>query len=316
MIRAAACLAACLVASSCSPGGSGLGAKPSAPAFEGTFSAEFGLRTTVRGTQVPDTGIAVTWVARSACSDNGCIATATEFPRKQEGDPRPSTMVFDFVDGRWVSVTAAPAQCPDSNGRPVDVEAWQTFVLEPRSDGTLAGTYTNRSSVGGACFSSKQSVTVKRTAEADPAAPVADPGAQPARVESPASGLWGSYRLVQTNPDTGQVYPPDDYAGNTHCLRTGDRCLSYLVEPRSSALLVMTFAKDEWTSTSAPVEAPCGNGETGTSVITATMALPRPVSDPMITVDGSQRSDLRGPCPTTLTLDMRLERTGDGPGRQ
>ena len=100
-------------------------------------------------------------------------------------------MVFDFIDGRWVSVTAAPAQCPDAAGKPINVDAWQTFTLEPKADGTMAGSYTNRSSVGGACFSSTQSVTVTRTAGDDPLAYVADPGAQPARVVSPASRAVG-----------------------------------------------------------------------------------------------------------------------------
>jgi hypothetical protein len=308
--RTAACaVAACLALASCT--GLSPSASTSAPAFEGTFSAEFGVRTTVRGTRVPDTGITVTWVARSSCGDNGCVATATEFPQRPEGDPRPPTMVFDSVDGHWVSVTAAPAQCPDAAGKPIAVDAWQAFTLDPKPDGSLVGTYTNRSSVGGACFSSTQSVTVKRTGSADSTVHVADPGAQPGRVPSPAAGLWGSYRLVQTNPDTGQLYPPTIYAGNTLCLRSGDRCLSYLVEPTTKALLVMTFAKDGWTSTSAPVQTRCGSGASSTSVVTATMALPQPVTDPISALEGSQRASVAKPCPKTLTLDARLERTGD-----
>jgi hypothetical protein len=302
-------VAACLVLASCS--GLSPSSSRSAPAFEGTFSAEFGLRTTVRGTQVADTDITVTWVARSSCGDNGCIATATEFPPRPEGDPRPPTMVFDFVDGHWLSVAAAPARCPDSAGHPIDVDAWQAFTLEPKPDGSMVGTYTNRSSVGGACFSSTQSVTVTRTGGADATPQVADPATQPARVVSPAAGLWGTYRLVQTNPDTGQVYPTTTYAGKTSCLRTGDRCLSYLVEPATKALLVMTFAKDAWTSRSAPAETPCGNGKTSASVISATLALPREVSDPIGALDGSQRTNVAAPCPKTLTLDARLERIGD-----
>jgi hypothetical protein len=308
--RAVACaVVLCLALASCSS--LSPSAKEAAPAFDGTFSAEFGVRTTVRGTQVADTGITVTWVARSSCGDNGCVATATEFPVRAEGDPRPPTMVFDFVDGHWVSVTAAPAQCPDAASNPVAVDAWQAFTLDPKPDGSLVGTYTNRSSVGGACFSSTQSVRVRRSGGAESTARVADPATQPALVDSPASGLWGSYRLIQTNPDTGAVYPTTTYSGKTSCLRTGDRCLTYFVEPTTKALLVMTFAKGNWTSTSAPVETPCNNGKTSTSVVTATMALPQPVSDPISALQGSQRTQVAAPCPKTLTLDARLERTGD-----
>ena len=58
---------------------------------------------------------------------------------------------------------------------------WQTYVLEPRADGTLVGTYTNRSSVGGACHNSTQAVTLTRSGGGDPAVEVADPddGARP-----------------------------------------------------------------------------------------------------------------------------------------
>jgi hypothetical protein len=304
-------LAACLLVASCSSGGSGSAAHPPDLAFDGTFSVEFGLRTTVHGTRVPGTGITVNWVARSSCGDDGCVATAKEFPPTQGGDPRPSTMVFDFVDGHWISVLAAPAQCPDSAGKPIAVDAWQTVTLEPTSDGTMTGSYTNRSSVGGACFSSTQSVTVTRIGGENPLAHVADPNAQPSRVASPALGLWGSYRLQQTNPDTGQVYPSATYAGNTHCLRTGDRCLSYLVEPGTKALLVMTFAGDGWTSTSAPAQTSCGDGQTGTSIITATMPLPKPATDPISALAGSQRTEVTGACTKTLTLEATLQRTGD-----
>ncbi|MCW2558213.1 MAG: hypothetical protein JWP55_2177, partial [Mycobacterium sp.] len=59
-------------------------------------------------------------------------------------------MVFDMVDGRWVSVREVPSQCTTPKGEPIDVQGWQTYTLEPRPDGTLVGTYSNRSSVGGA----------------------------------------------------------------------------------------------------------------------------------------------------------------------
>ena len=146
--------------------------KPAGPTFEGTFSAQFGPRTTVQGTEVADTGVTVTWVTRSACSDAGCVATATEVAPPDDEDPRPPNMVFDNVDGRWVSVRAVPSQCLIPNGQTIDVEGWQAYSLTPRPDGSLVGTYTNRSSVGGACHSSTQSVTVTRTADADPSVQV------------------------------------------------------------------------------------------------------------------------------------------------
>jgi serine/threonine-protein kinase len=224
-------------------------------------------------------------------------------------------MVFDMVDGRWVAVREVPSQCTTPNGDPIDVQGWQTYTLEPRPDGSLVGTYTNRSSVGGACHNSTQSVTVSRTGDADADVEVGDPTVEEPRASSPGSALWGDYVLTQTNPQTGQVYPPATYGGNTQCLRSGDRCLSYLVERNTAALLVLTFADGRWTSTSAPDDAPCEDGGSGTSVLAGEFALPQPVPDPIIALTGTQRTVRTGACPGELTLDVRLDRTGDGPGR-
>ena len=315
--RAWACaVAACLVLASCSsPDTSPQPSQPSGPTFEGTYSATFGPRTTVQGDEVPGTTVTVKWVARSSCADTGCVAAATEVGPPDAEDPRPPTMVFDTVDGRWVSVREVPSQCTTPKGAPIDVQGWQAYSLEPRPDGTLVGTYTNRSSVGGACHNSTQSVTLTRTGDTDPDVDVDDPAAQPPRVSSPGSALWGDYVQTQTNPQTGQVYPQATYVGNTQCLRTGDRCLSYLVEPNTAALLVLTFADGRWTSTSAPDDAPCEDGGPGTSVLAGEFALPQPVPDPIIALSGTQRTVRTGACPGELTLDVRLDRTGDGPGR-
>jgi hypothetical protein len=264
---------------------------------------------------VPDTTATVTWVARSSCADTGCVATVTEVAPPDAEDPRPPKMVFDVVDGRWVSVREVPSQCMTREGEPIDVQGWQAYSLEPRPDGTLVGTYTNRSSVGGACHNSTQSVTVTRTGNADPDVEVGDPSAQPPRVSSPGSALWGDYVQTQTNPQTGQVYPPTTYGGNTQCLRSGDRCLSYLVEPNTTALLVLTFADGMWTSTSAPDDSPCEDGEPGASLLTGEFTLPQPVPDPIVVLTGTHRTVRTGACPGELTLDVRLDRTGDGPGR-
>ncbi len=308
-------VAACLVLTSCSSTDTPPPPQSSEHAFEGTFAVQFGPRTTVQGTEVPDTTIAVTWVARSACEVDGCVATATELTPAKDGDPRPPKMVFDFIDGRWVSVREVPSQCVTARGQTIDVQGWQAYSLEARPDGSMVGRYTNRSSVGGACQSSSQSVTVRRTGDAQSDVQVADPAAQPTRISSPGAALWGDYRQTQTNPQTGEVYPPATYGGNTQCLRTVDRCLSYLVDPRTKAILVLTFASGGWTSTSAPVDSPCPSGRPGSSVLTGEFDLPQPVSDPIQVLKGTQSTTRTGVCPGALTLDVTLERTGDGPGR-
>jgi serine/threonine-protein kinase len=269
----------------------------------------------VQGVEVPDTAATVKWVTRSSCADTGCITTATEVAPPDAEDPRPPKMVFDMVDGHWVSVREVPSQCMTPKGEPIDVQGWQTYTLEPRPDGTLVGTYANRSSVGGACHNSTQSVTVTRTGDADADVEVGDPTAEEPRASSPGAALWGDYVLTQTNPQTGEMYPPTTYSGNTRCVRSGEHCLSYLIEPSSAALLVLTFADGKWTSTSAPDDSPCDNGAPATSVLTGEFALPQPVPDPITVLTGTQRTVRTGACPGDLTLDVRLERMGDGPGR-
>jgi hypothetical protein len=309
--KALACgIATGLLLASCSEGGPQAG-NGHGPRFEGTFSAGFGLRTTVFGTQVPDTTILVKWVAHSTCAGTGCVATATEVRPDNPGDPRPPTMVFDFVNDSWVSVREVPSLCENSKGEPINVQGWQAYALKPQPDGTLVGTYTNRSSIGGACNNSSQSVTVKRTGDVDSAVAVADPAAQPGRVPSPGLALWGNYRQTQTNPQTGEVYPTTDYTGNTQCLRTGDRCLTYLVDPQSKALLVLTYADGKWTSASAPIDEQCPNGQPGFSVLTGEFPLPQPVSNPINSLAGSQRTVRTGACPASLTLTVKLDRIGD-----
>jgi hypothetical protein len=284
--------------------------------FDGSYQVTFGLRTTLSGNQVPDTDGTVTWAARTACRDTGCITTATEAaPTHGAGDPRPPTMVFDYVDGRWISVTEVAAECIGADGKPITVSGWQTYVLEPKDDGTLTGTYTNRSAVGGACPSATQTVTLTRTGDAGGDVAVADPTQEAPRMTSPAAALWGRYRQVQTNPTTGQVYPLTYYAGNTACLRTGDRCLSYLVDPDSHAVLVMTFADGQWTSTGAPTDTTCPDGTPSRTILTGEYALPQRLSDPIDTLTGTQRTAHTGSCAGTQTVDVTLSRLGDGPGR-
>lgn len=282
--------------------------------LDGTFTAVLGPGTTVGGNEIPDTKATVTWVARSTCRDTGCVATATEVAAAADG-PRPPTMVFDFIDGRWVSVREVPSECVNSRGESITVQGWQTYVLAPRADGTLVGTYTNRSSVGGACHNSTQAVTLTRTPDGDADVEVADPETQPAPEASPATALWGEYRQVQTNPQSGQVYPPTTYVGNTQCLRSGERCLTYLVDPGSKAILVMTFADGQWTSTSAPIDSTCPDGAPATSTLTGEFALPQPLTDPITTLTGTQRTAQTGTCPGSLTIDVTLTRVGDGAGR-
>jgi serine/threonine-protein kinase len=283
--------------------------------LDGSFTAALAPGMTLSGNEIPDTKATVTWVARSTCRDTGCVATTTEVAADDAGALRPPTMVFDFIDGRWISVREVPSECVNSKGESITVQGWQTYVLEPRTDGTLVGTYTNRSSVGGACHNSTQAVTLTRSGGGDPAVEVADPDTESAPEASPATALWGEYRQVQTNPQSAQVYPPTTYVGATQCLRTGDRCLTYLIDPHSKAILVMTFADGQWTSTSAPIDSACPDGSPGTSTLTGEFALPHPLTDPVTTLTGTQRTAQAGACKGSLTLDVTLTRIGDGRGR-
>jgi serine/threonine protein kinase len=271
-------------------------ASPSPGPFTGTYRGDYGPITYFSGEPGnTDQGSSVTWGVRSVCRSTGCVATAA---RVGGAPAAPQTMVFDDVGGRWAAVALTTDTC---NGVPS--EMWTVIVLQPRPDGTLSGEFTNTSTPGCA---SKETLTFTRTGDVDVNS-VADPASQAPRVVSPAEALHGSYHDTTTG---GGKKSEDDFAVRTDCLRTGDRCMSYLHKPPKNTAKPMVFGSGKWIF-SAELDGKCQNGATYHSKQYAEFLVPQPPQDPITQLAGHGRQEQTGPCALTTDFDETFVRTGD-----
>jgi len=254
------------------PQASSTSASPAAPANTGPLTGTFTVHMdqAYLGGGDPDTdGEAKPWTEpwqfRSACSANGCVATAAG-----GDDADVSSMVFDDVGGRWLEVGISHIDC----GNPND-EAWNVISLAPQADGTLSGEST-RASAGG-CFM-KRNVTLTRKGDAD-ISPLPDPTHLDPRAVSPAEALHGKYDF-QTSYADGYKTGVSNYGVRTDGLRTGDRCVSFFLAP-DGAYEPYVFANGTWTLNEESPHVHCSLGGTFSTTYSATMALPQPPQNPI-----------------------------------
>jgi serine/threonine protein kinase len=275
--------------------------EPAGPTFDGTFTTSYGPQAEFNGTPINGLVAPATWVVRSACGQNGCVAAGTTVNRP-EGV---LTRIFDYVDGSWVTVTEEDG--PDCTG--VDAPRWQRASVQPRPDGSLAGVsssaYYDRR---GTCTSSTSPITFTRTGDADPSVQTADLAAVPARVVAPAQGLSGRYhRIMRYTAGLTNVIE-DDWAAEVFCLRTGDRCLNYLYNGERSQRLA--FAAGGWTQL-VSAEGKCSDGSVEHDEYSVTYALPQPPQDPIAAITGHGSQTYSGGCSGTNLFDITFTRTGD-----
>ncbi|MDT5349878.1 MAG: hypothetical protein QOH91_3165 [Mycobacterium sp.] len=289
-------------------------AKPE-PALNGTFKVQVGNNVGDDGKTSPEGAGTFDLVARSLCKDGRCVATAAA---PQADDPNAITaqsgaksLVFDYLDGRWVAVFQFDGLCvPAGGGDQQPARGWRTYALEPKPDGTWSGEYVGRNSLEACGGSGRQPLTMTRTGDADPNVKLPDPAAQPPFKSSPANGFRGKYLSSITQPGSGAA--TENFTATTSCMRTGDLCLTYLTNPQGIAR-AMQFADGKWTESSAPFSAACPSGEGGTAqvVTSAELALPQPAGDPITVVTGHWSQAYTGDCTTTVEADVKYERTGD-----
>lgn len=272
---------------------------PDAP-LDGTFAVEFGSPTKPNGEPYPNAqGGNETWVIRSACRDDGCVAAATKVNGSRTTT---STLVLDEIDGRWEAVNSMRGTCQGDE----QVELWEVFSLQSQPGGSLEGEFVVRSA-NGSC-ASNQPVTFTRTGDRQAGASVADPASQPARVASPAQSLHGSYQEVDTYVD-GNRSAEVSFDIQTYCLRTGQRCLSYWLNPNDVKVLV--FERNEWVLTNTSTDSRCKNGEPARREIILNYPLPQPRQDPITLLTGRGHYTVTGGCPFNSDFESRVQRTGD-----
>ncbi|HEX7826550.1 MAG TPA: serine/threonine protein kinase, partial [Mycobacterium sp.] len=234
------------------------------------------------------------------CISDRCVATASMF----KGDAAfASTMVFDEVGDRWLSVVVAPGQCKGAQ-----TETWQVFSLQPRPDGTLTGEHTR--ATADQC-AEKRTVTFTRTGDVDVDADfyaLPDPAGLPPRVVSPAEALRGNYHVTRTFTTPGLPVMQADTAVTTDCLRTGDRCMSYFSV--ASGDIPLLFDGTKFTSTERSQNS-CPSGGLSNLATDAQYPLPQPPQDPIQGLSGHGTWVQTGTCAVNLEFDETFTRTGD-----
>jgi serine/threonine protein kinase len=272
---------------------------PNTGPFTGVYRADFARITSIEGMPPPGAAPSTeTWGVGSVCRPTGCVATATRLTGETMQVP---TIVFDQVGGTWQAVTAGSSTCANADG-----EIWETFTLQPRPDGTLAGEATE---IMGKGCANKRSVTFTRTGDVDLGS-VADPNALPPRVVSPAEALRGHYHESDVTP-TG-FKGQQDYVVRTDCLRTGDRCMSFFHAPPASAM-ALVFGGGEWIY-DREFDGRCSKGGTAHVRIVVHFPLPQPAEDPVALIAGHGHEDVTNSGGTncgSTDVDAKFARTGD-----
>lgn len=285
--------------------------KPTAPSFEGTYRFDFdGTQQLAGGEPKPTKSRTRTYALRSACTDSGCIATATKLADddpKRKSDP-PVDLVLDYVDGHWQTALREDGACTDSDVKGPSLTAW---ILQPQPDGTLTGTsYVAMNPSPDCAVATSTPVTVTRQGDVDAAISVADPGKQAARSASAPEGLAGHYNetsVLHDSPKPGVRR----VAVQTMCVRNTDQCAtfkSYLAEG-TTVVNSLLFNNGKWLLNQRS-EVKCPDGGTAKTVKHEEYVLPQPVSRPLPRVTGSVRFDAADSCPVQQ-LDISLERSGD-----
>ncbi len=270
---------------------------PNTGPLTGVYRADFARIASMEGESPPGAAPTTeTWGISSVCRPGGCVATATRLTGETMQVP---TIVFDQVGGSWLAVSAGSSTCNDVEG-----EIWETFTLQPRPDGTLAGEVTEMMDKGCA---NKRGVTFTRTGDVD-VSTLADPNTLPPRVVSPAEALHGRYR--ETNIQPNGYKEQADFVVGTECLRTGDRCMSLFHRPPASAM-ALVFDRGTWTY-AREFDARCTKGGTSHLKLFVPFPLPQPPQDPITLLTGRGHEDITGPSACKSTdVDMKFARIGD-----
>ena len=168
------------------------GRRPGGVDFTGTYRADYGPGTDLDDKPVANAPATTSnWAVRSECGAGGCVATAANV--SGGGTALLSNMTFDQMNGAWVAVGLASAEC----GGDGPSEIWVITTLQPLPDGTLTGDSV-RASTDSLC-AAKRTVKFTRTGDPDPNK-VPDPGVLPPRVTSPAEGCGAAIRRRPPSP--------------------------------------------------------------------------------------------------------------------
>jgi serine/threonine-protein kinase len=271
-------------------------AAPEPGPLTGSFTVAFGPTILSDGTPANDPPFTETWRLRSECGENGCVATGTTGGQYPTND-----VVFDkLADGSWVAVSLSSARCSNA-----DDEAWNVVTLKPQPDGSFTGEMTAAFPRG--CFT-KRTATFTPTGNTSVAG-LPDPGTLPTRVVSPAEAFYGQYDEQFINANTTPRIQNYHLGVKTNCLRTGDRCISFLIDTNGDGESFV-YQNGIWTRNDE-YDAPCSTGGTSHSKINSTLTLPQPLQNPITLLKGSGYQEESGSSCASTSFEQTLTRTGD-----
>jgi serine/threonine-protein kinase len=279
-------------------------ATPNSGPFTGVFRAEFGPPSTNGRPDQTSTATSGQFSVRSACRSSICVATANA----TGGSVLQKPFVFDQINGEWLavattSVTSAPSSASGLSTCKYPGEYWTVITLRPQSDGTLTGRYR---AMAAAHCDSERTITLTRTGDVA-AGSLPDPAGQASRVTSPANGLHGAYHGTRT-PDDNRKAVTWDTRIETYCLRTGERCASYL---HDEGYDVVVFAGGKWTLSYEGTHN-CSDGGTEQLKYHWEFPLPQPAQDPITLLTGRGPREIIGTgCSGSFNENVKYERTGD-----
>jgi serine/threonine protein kinase len=270
----------------------------------GTYRVELGpgLKMMSRTPQENRPPINETWTMRSACNPQ-CVATASTGGQYPNTKNPVTKLVFDDVAGGWNAVVTRNAPCKD--GDPA-VTIWTSISVRPQPDGTMAGEALTVA-FDGTC-SGRRTIRLVRTGDAD-LTRLPDPTVEPPRVASPAEALHGRYHGTVSYATYTTTYETD-YVAETHCLRTGDRCITLFSDFEKNQVKAFVFTDGLWARNVASVSK-CAEGTESPMTNTSTLALPAPPQNPIAEVSGPGHLDAPECRLPNTDFTERFTRTGD-----
>jgi hypothetical protein len=273
------------------------GPPPNTGPLTGVYRADFGPIIHLNDTPGPDPStVTDTYAIRSTCLPAGCVANAARIDGAESfGKP----FVLDLIGDRWFAVGLAAVPCKSDAA----AEAWEVLSVVPQPDGTLAGEYM--SLTGNDCLK-KRTVKLTRTDDVDLDS-LPDPTTVTPRVVSQGEAFRGEYLQTRTFPRVGQQQQ-FTYRVTTHCLRTGDRCISFMYGPNNESN-PLVFDAGVW-SLFTESDTVC-RGATMHVKKTGRYPIPAAPQNPITELSGTGRQDQTAPCAAEVEFTETMTRTGD-----
>lgn len=283
------------------------------PSLNGTYQFEFDVaKRTELGQPAPRTEpMTSRWAFRSACTDDGCVATATRL--KPDGSATDTQVVLDYFDDNWVMVFAEDGRC-NQGGQPARIIG--TWTLKPQPDDKLTGTWTEITTGNDCPFVQQMPVTVTRQGDTQGDVEVADPASVPPRKPSKADGFHGHYsQTINTRPPSADTATlPVEVV--TYCVRNTDECVSTQASTVADAPLLtpLTWADGHGTYRFDRGQQPCPDNPelTAQSFGYDDVVLPESAPNPIPALTGSRHLEFLEPCVGERWYDLSYER-GEAP---